>query len=223
MSLFCISPTAAAVTAPAGALSVFLHCCSSDCSRRSPVYIYPLPRQCLLPQELFLYFPTAAAVTAPSWALSVFPQCHSSVCSRRSPLYISPLLKQCLLPQEPFQFFPTAAAVPPSAEATFFRSLYLSRSYRQGGVCSHRSQTLFSKATAVPLLQAMSSTPPTLSSANFGGLSLRLSGCCPALISYFVGERRLGTNYRTRSPLAGQHAKYAYPLLLLLYRCISIN
>ncbi len=102
-----IHPTAAAVSAPAGAFSIFLHCRSSDCSRRSAIcisplpqqwllpqerYLYfPLPQQWLLPQERYLYFPTAAAVTAPAGALSVFPTVASSVCSRRSAICISPL------------------------------------------------------------------------------------------------------------------------------------
>ncbi len=89
------------MSAPAGAFSVFPHCRSSVCSRRSLFCISPLPQQCPLPQEPFLYFPTAAAVSAPTGALSVFPHCRSSVCSRRSAI--------C--------FFPTAAAVSAPAGA----------------------------------------------------------------------------------------------------------
>ncbi len=49
---FCLySPTATAVSAPAGALAIFPHCRSSVCSRRSLFCISPLPQQCLLPQE----------------------------------------------------------------------------------------------------------------------------------------------------------------------------
>ncbi len=105
------------MTAPAGALSIFPHCRSSDCSRRSSIYISPLPQQYLLPQEPFLYSSTAAAVTAPAGAFSVFPHCRSSVCSRRSAICISPLLQQCLLPQERYLYFPTAAAVTAPAGA----------------------------------------------------------------------------------------------------------
>ncbi len=88
--------------APAGAFSVFPHCRSSVCSRRSLFCISPcrssarscrslfcispLPQQCLLPQERYLYFPTAAAVSAPAGTLSVF----------------FPLPQQCSLQQEPF-------------------------------------------------------------------------------------------------------------------------
>ncbi len=82
-STFCFFPTTAVVSAPAGALSIF-----------------PLPQQCLPPQELSL-FSTAAAVTAPAGALPVFPHCPSSVCSRRSATYISSLPQQRSLQQEP--------------------------------------------------------------------------------------------------------------------------
>ncbi len=106
MSATCIFPTAAAVSAPAGALPVFPHCRSSARSRRSlpstsPLpqqcllpqerkYISPLPQQCLLPQEHNIYSPTAAAVPAPAGAFPVF----------------SSLPQQCPLPQEPSQYFP---------------------------------------------------------------------------------------------------------------------
>ncbi len=115
------------MTAPPGALPVFPHCRSSVCSRRSAIYISPLPQQCPLPQEPSQYFPTAAAVPAPAGAPSISPHCRSSVCSHRSAIYISPLPQQCPLPQEPFrtsplpqqcllpqelhQYLPTAAAV----------------------------------------------------------------------------------------------------------------
>ncbi len=127
MSATCIFPTAAAVSAPAGALPVFPHCRSSARSRRSlpstsPLpqqcllpqerkHISPLPQQCLLPQEHNIYFPTAAAVPAPPGAFPVFPHCRSSVRSRRSSINTSPLPQQCLLPQEHHIYFPTAAAV----------------------------------------------------------------------------------------------------------------
>ncbi len=78
---FSVFPLDAAVTAPAGALSVFHHYRCSDCS----------------PQERYLYFPTAPAVIAPAGALSVFPHCHSSARSSRSLLFPPP---------HPNRFFP---------------------------------------------------------------------------------------------------------------------
>ncbi len=133
---FLYFPTAAAVTAPAGALSVFPHCRSSDCSRRSSICISPLPQQCLLPQEPFLYSSTAAAVTAPAGALSVFPHCRSCVCSRRSLFYIPPLPQQCLLPQEPFLYSFTAAAVTAAAGAlSVFPHCRSSDCSRRSSIC----------------------------------------------------------------------------------------
>ncbi len=67
-------PTAAAVPAPTGIFSIFPHCPSSDCSRRSTIY-----------------FPTTAVVSAPAGALSISSHCRSSVCSRRSATCISSL------------------------------------------------------------------------------------------------------------------------------------
>ncbi len=103
--------TAAAVTAPAGALPVFPHCRCSECS----------------PQERYPYFLTAPAVSAPAGALPKFPHCRSSARSSRKPFPPSPLLhpphtpsisslpQQCLLQQEPLPpsplYFLTAAAV----------------------------------------------------------------------------------------------------------------
>ncbi len=81
--------------APAGALPVFPHYRSSDCS--------PMSATCI--------FPTATAVSAPAGALPVFPHCRSSARSRRSLPIISPLPQQCPLPQERYLYFPTAAAV----------------------------------------------------------------------------------------------------------------
>ncbi len=95
---FSVFPLDAAVTAPAGALSVFHHYRCSDCS----------------PQERYLYFPTAPAVIAPAGALSVFPHCRSSARSNRSllfppphpnPTVFPPLPQQCPLPQEPSLYF----------------------------------------------------------------------------------------------------------------------
>ncbi len=159
------------MTAPAGALSVFPHCRSSDCSRRSAICISPLSQQCLLPQEL-----------------SVFPHYRSSVCSRRSAICISPLPQKCLLPQELFLDSSTAAAV--SAPAGAF-SIFL---HCRSSVCSRRSlfyipplpqqcplpqepvspppsQLYFLDSAEVPLPQAVSSIPSALSYANFGGFT----------------------------------------------------
>ncbi len=193
-------PTAAAVTAPAGVLPVFPHCRSSDCSRRSAICISPLPQQCLLPQERYLYFPTAAAVPAPAGAFSVLPHCRSSVCSRRSSIYISQL---------PQQYLPTPPPFPPHAAA----AAHFSRS------------RFFLQDAASALLQAVSSIPSALSHAIWGVFLPRF-GCCPTISiwgSFWVRAKwraqtplpgpgeypGLGNNYRARSPLLGQHAKYA--------------
>ncbi len=154
-----VFPLAAAVSAPAGAFSVFPHCRSSVCSRRSAICISPLPQQCLLPQERYLFFPTAAAVLAPAGAFSppgyslppfptapchpgiptsCFLHCRSSACSSRNLLYISPLPQQCLLQQEPSLYFPTAAAVPaPAGTFSIFPHCHSSD-------CSRRSTFCFS-------------------------------------------------------------------------------
>ncbi len=166
--------TAAVVPAPAGTFSIFPHCPSSDCSRRSTIcfshyrssvrsrrsslHFFPLPQQCLLPQELSLCFPTAPAVSAPAGALPVFPHCRSSDCSPRSATCISPLPQQgllpqerylyfplpqqCPLPQEPSQYFPIAAAVPAPAGAPLISP------HCRSSVCSRRSAIYIS-----PLLQ----------------------------------------------------------------------
>ncbi len=103
-------PTAAAVTAPAGALPVFPHYRSSDCS----------------PQEHYLYFPTAAAVSAPARALSIFPRSSRSFFSSRPlpspPRHPTPPLSLSQQPhatQEPppAVFFTTA--VVPALAGTF--------------------------------------------------------------------------------------------------------
>ncbi|RXN27920.1 hypothetical protein ROHU_005433 [Labeo rohita] len=103
--------TAAAVSTPAQAFPVFLHCRSSVRSRRCLPFISTLPQQYPLPQEPLLYFHTAAVVSTSAQASSVFLHCRSSVCSRRSLLHISTLLQQYLLLQEPPLYFHTAAAV----------------------------------------------------------------------------------------------------------------
>ncbi len=75
-------PTATAVSAPAGAQSIFPHCRSSVCSRRSFLYVSPLPQQCLLPQEHHIYFPTAAAVSTLTSSL-LSPHCHASTLQQK--------------------------------------------------------------------------------------------------------------------------------------------
>ncbi len=83
-------PTAAAVPAPAGSFSIFPHCPSSDCSRRSTIY-FPTTAVVSAPAGALSIFPTAAAVPAPARAFSTFSHCPSSVCSRRSATCISSL------------------------------------------------------------------------------------------------------------------------------------
>ncbi len=206
--------------------SCFPHCRSSACSRRSANIFSPLPQQCLLPQEHNIYFPTAAAVPAPAGAFPVFPHCRSSVRSRRSSTNTSPLPQQCLLPQEHHIYFPTAAAV-----STLTSSLPSPH---------HHTSTLQQKPLLPPdaaaSLQALSSIPSALKPCIFGG-SLSLFGCCPTISILWgalgPGQCRartplpgrgeypgLGNYYRARSPLLGQHAKYAYRLLSsLLSKC----
>ncbi len=75
-------PTAAAVSAPAGALSIFPHCRSSVRSRRSSINTSSLPQQCLLPQEHHIYFPTAAAVSTLTSSL-LPPHRHTSTLQQK--------------------------------------------------------------------------------------------------------------------------------------------
>ncbi len=229
-------PTAPAVSAPAGALTVFPHCRSSDCSPRSATCISPLPQQCLLPQERYLYFPTAAAVPAPAGAFPVLPHCRSSTRSRRSSINISPLPQQCLLPQErylcfplpqqcplpqePHQYLPTAAAV--STHTSSFPSPRC------------RSSTLQQKPLLPPRCRSIITSgvqhPISPKPCHFlGGLLATiwlLSHDKHFLGSFWVRAKYrartplpgrgeypgLGNYYRARSPLLGQHAKYAYRL-----------
>ncbi len=221
-------PTAAAVSAPAGALSIFPHCRSSVCSRRSSINISPLPQQCPLPQERYLYFPTAAAVSAPAGAQSIFPHCRSSVCSRRSFLYVSPLPQQCLLPQEHHIYFPTAAAV-----STLTSSL----------LSPHRHASILQQKPLLPprcrsIITNGVQHPISPKAMQFlGGLLViiwLLSHDKHFLGSFWVRAKcrartplpgqgeypGLGNYYRARSPLLGQHAKYAYHLFSsLLSKC----
>ncbi len=117
------------MSAPAGAPSISPHCRSSVRSRRSAIYISPLPQQCLLPQELSLRFPTAAAVPAPAGAPSIPPHCRSSVCSHRSTIFISPLPQQ-YLPSHPPSSPHTATPVHFSRSRSFLQDASRSLSLR---------------------------------------------------------------------------------------------
>ncbi len=120
---------------PSGALSVFPHCCSSVCSRRSAI-CFPTAAAVLAPAGASsppgpsppqqphatqepppAVFFTAAVVPALAGTFSIFPHCRSSACSSRILLYISPLPQQWMLPQEHLPFFPTTAVVSAPAGA----------------------------------------------------------------------------------------------------------
>ncbi len=182
------------MSAPAGALPVFPHYRSSDCSPRSATCISPLPQQCLLPQERYLYFPTAAAMPAPAGAFPVLPHCRSSVRSRRSSINISPLPQQCPLPQELHQYLPTAAAVsaPAGVLPIFLHCRSSARSRRSpinisplpqqclpipppfpphAAAAAHFSRSRFFLQDAAASLQAVSSIPSALNHAIFWGVS----------------------------------------------------
>ncbi len=200
MSATCIFPTAAAVSAPVGALPVFPHCRSSARSRRSLPIISPLPQQCLLPQEHNIYFPTAAAVPAPAGAFPVFPHCRSSVRSRRSAIYISPLPQQCPFPQEPSHYFPTAAAVsapagapsiPPhcrSSVCSHWSTIYISplpQRYLPSHPPSSPHTSTLQQKPLLPLrcrsiFTSIVQHPISPKPCIFGG-SLSLFGCCPTI------------------------------------------
>ncbi len=172
--------------APAGALPVFPHYRSSDCS--------PMSATCI--------FPTAAAVSAPVGALPVFPHCRSSARSRRSLPIISPLPQQCLLPQEHNIYFPTAAAVPAPAGAfpvfphcrSSVRSrrsaIYISPLPQQylpshppssphTATPAHFSRSRFFLQDAAASLQALSSIPSALKPCNFLGGRLAYLAAVP--------------------------------------------
>ncbi len=216
-------PTAAAVPAPAGAFTVLPHCHSSARSRRSSINISPLPQQCLLPQERHLYFPTAAAVPAPAGAPSISPHCRSSVYSRRSAIYISPLPQQCLLPQELHQYLPTAAAV-----STLTSSL-LSPRCHSSTLLPPRCRSIITSGVQHPIspkamqfLGGLLATIWLLShDKHFLGSFWVRAKCRARTPLPGRGEYPgLGNYYRARSPLLGQHAKYAYRLFSsLLSKC----
>ncbi len=216
------------MSAPAGALSIFPHCRSSARSRRSLPSTSPLPQQCPLPQELHQYLSTAAAVSAPAGALSIFSHCRSSARSRRSSINISPLPQQCPLPQELHQYLPTAAAV-----STLTPSLLSPRCH---------SSTLQQKLLLPPRCRSIITSgvqhPISPKAMQFlGGLLATiwlLSHDKHFLGSFWVRAKcrartplpgrgeypGLGNYYRARSPLLGQHAKYAYRLFSsLLSKC----
>ncbi len=190
---FSVFPLAAAVTAPAGALPVFPHCRSSDCS----------------PQERYLYFPTAAAVSAPAGALSIFPHCRSSARSSRSFFFSSRPLPSPS-PNPPPLPFPTAPCHPGTPTSCFLHcflhsSACSSRSlsvlpHCRSSVCSRRSsinisplpqqclpspppssphaataahfsRSRFFLQDAAASFQAVSSIPSALKPCNFGGVS----------------------------------------------------
>ncbi len=151
------------MSAPTGAFSVNPHCRSSDCSRRSFLSLFSTAATVLAFAEVYIFAsPLPLHYSLPQKPISLF-RYRCSVRFRISLIFFQ-MPQQYPLPQEPLSL-----SFPPPG---FFR----------------RSQTLFSKATAVLLLQATSSTPPTLSSANFGGLSTLFSGCCPLLIASFGGN-----------------------------------
>ncbi len=150
--------------APAGAFPVFPHCRSSVRSRRSAIYIFPLPQQCPFPQEPSHYFPTAAAVSAPAGAPSIPPHCRSSVCSHRSTIYISPL---------PQQYLPSH---PPSSPHT--------STLQQKPLLPPRCRSIFTSIVQHPI------SPKTM---QFFGGSLSLFGCCP-MISILWGAFGSGPN-----------------------------
>ncbi len=115
---FSVFPLDAAVTAPAGALSVFHHYRCSDCSPQERYLYFPTAQQWLLPQERYLYSLTAAAVLAPTGAFSSPPPPLPQP-NRFSPTAAAvpapagafsvfpPLPQRCLLPKEPFLYFPS--------------------------------------------------------------------------------------------------------------------
>ncbi len=104
-------PTALAVPAPAGALPVFPHYRSSDCSPMSATCIFPTATAVSAPAGALPVFPHCRSSARSRRSANIFPHCRSSARSRRSLPIISPLPQQCPLPQERYLYFPTAAAV----------------------------------------------------------------------------------------------------------------
>ncbi len=235
---FSVFPLAAAVTAPSGALSVFPHCRSSVCSRRSAIYISSLPQQCPLPQEPSQYFPTAAAVPAPAGAPSISPHCRRSAIYISSlpqqcplpqePFCTSPLLQQCLLPQELHQYLPTAAAVS-TLTTSFLSPRCHSSTLQQKPLLPPRCRSIITSGVQHPIspkamqfLGGLLATIWLLShDKHFLGSFWVRAKCRARTPLPGRGEYPgLGNDYRARSPLLGQHAKYAYRLFSsLLCKC----
>ncbi len=228
MSATCISPLPQQCLLPQERYLYFPHCRSSVCSRRSSINISPLPQQCPLPQERYLYFPTAAAVSAPAGAFSTFPHCRSSARSRRSSINTSPLPQQCLLPQEHHIYFPTAAAVSTLTSSLLSPHRHAS-TLQQKPLLPPRCRSIITNGVQHPI------SPKAMQ--FLGGLLViiwLLSHDKHFLGSFWVWAKcrartplpgqgeypGLGNYYRARSPLLGQHAKYAYHLFSsLLSKC----
>ncbi len=126
-------PTALAVPAPAGALPVFPHYRSSDCSPMSATCIFPTATAVSAPAGALPVFPHCRSSARSRRSANIFPHCRSSARSRRSLPIISPLPQQCPLPQERYLYFPTAAAVSAPAGAPSIPP------HCRSSVCSHRS------------------------------------------------------------------------------------
>ncbi len=107
----------------------------------------------------------------------------------------------CLSPFFPCSFISPLNAIK-NPQASSRRSLYLyfppiSASHCRSRACSRRSPYLYFplpqhshslfRCRSNVLLQVTYSTPPTLSSASFGELSMTHSGCCPTLIASLGG------------------------------------
>ncbi len=184
------------MTAPAGALPVFPHCRCSECS----------------PQERYPYFLTAPAVSAPAGALPKFPHCRSSARSSRS------------LSLRPLPFTP-----PPPLFPHCRSSARSSRSLQQKPLLPPRCRSIITNGVQHPI------SPKAMQ--FLGGLLViiwLLSHDKHFLGSFWVRAKcrartplpgqgeypGLGNYYRARSPLLGQHAKYAYHLFSsLLSKC----
>ncbi len=162
--------------APAGALPVFPHYRSSDCSPWALPVFSPLPQQCLLQQERFLFSPMPQqacsrkerkyisplppAVPAPRRSLShYFPTAEAVSAPAGALIYISPLPQQCPFQQEPSiisplreQYLPSH---PPSSPHT--------------ATPAHVQQKPLSPPRCRSILQALSSIPSALKPCNFLG------------------------------------------------------
>ncbi len=138
-------PTALAVPAPAGALPVFPHYRSSDCS--------PMSATCI--------FPHCHSSVCSSRSASCFPPLPQQCPLPQERKYISPLPQQCPLPQEPSHYFPTAAAVSAPAGAPSIPP------HCRSSVCSHRSTIYISPLPQQYLPSHPPSSPHTATPAHF--------------------------------------------------------